>query len=87
MGRSFREHGLEIVSKGLITVTNVLDLRTNYNGGYGVFLDNKSSGGTAGVTINAGSGKGNEFQGNRLSGLVIHTKGAALTNIYAANNG
>ena len=33
-------------------------------------------------------GKGNEFQGNRLSGLVIRTNGpATLTNLYAINNG
>ena len=77
--------GLKIESKGLITLTNI---RANDNGGNGVYLDNKISGGTAGVTINAGTGKGNEFQGNRLSGLVIRTNGAVTaTNLYSANNG
>ena len=81
----FGGEGLNILSKGQITLMNI---RSNGNGGYGVYLDNKSTGGTAGVTINAGTGKGNEFQGNRLSGLEIHTNGAALlTNLYSANNG
>ena len=76
--------GLKINSKGLITLLNI---RANNNGGYGIYLDNKTWA-TAGVTINAGTGKGNEFQGNRLSGLVISTNGAAnLTNLYASNNG
>ncbi len=81
----FGYDGLNILSKGLITLLNV---RANHNGGNGVYLDNKTTNGTAGVTINAGTGNGNEFQGNRLSGLVIHTNGpAALTNLYSANNG
>ena len=45
---AFGNDGLNILSKGLITLLNI---RANYNGGYGVFLDNKTSGGTAGVTI------------------------------------
>ncbi|NTW08043.1 MAG: hypothetical protein HGA28_00545 [Anaerolineaceae bacterium] len=81
----FGGDGLKILSKGQITLMNI---RANGNGGYGVYLDNKSTSGTAGVTINAGTSKGNEFQGNRLSGLEIRTNGAAsLTNLYAANNG
>ena len=76
---------MKISSKGAITLTNI---RANDNGGVGTLLDNKLAGGTAGVTINAGSGKGNEFQGNKLGGLIVHSNGAVtLTNIYSANNG
>jgi hypothetical protein len=82
---AFGEAGLKISSKGAITLTNI---RANDNGGVGALLDNKLAGGTAGVTINAGSGKGNEFQGNKLGGLIVHSNGAVtLTNIYSANNG
>ena len=76
------EHGLEIISKGLITVTNVV---ANGNDGYGVSL--KNTNGSAGVTINATAGRGNEFQNNFNDGLHIETTGAVtLTNIYSANN-
>jgi hypothetical protein len=81
----FGDDGLNITSKGQITLLNI---RANYNGGYGVYLNNQITGATAGVTINAGTGRGNEFQGNRLSGLVVRTNGpAVLTNLYSANNG
>ena len=76
------EHGLEIISKGLITVTNVV---ANGNDGYGVSLKNIA--GSAGVTIGATTGKGNEFQNNYNDGLHIETNGAVtLTNIFSANN-
>jgi putative surface-exposed virulence protein len=82
---AFGFDGLKINSKGLITLLNI---RANNNGGYGIYLDNKTWGGTAGVTINAATGKGNEFQGNRLTGLAIRTNGpVTATNLYAANNG
>ena len=82
---AFGEAGLKISSKGAITLMNIL---ANDNGGVGALLDNKLAGGTAGVTINAGSGKGNEFQGNKLGGLIVHSNGAVtITNIYSANNG
>ena len=76
------EDGLRILSKGLITLSNV---SSNNNDGYGATLTNTA--GIAGVTINATTGKGNEFQWNSLDGLRILTNGAvALTNIYASNN-
>ena len=76
--------GLKVLSKGLITLTNI---QANNNGGEGVYLDNKTSGGVAGITINASVGKGNQFQGNKFSGLYILTNGAvSLTNIYSVNN-
>jgi hypothetical protein len=84
-GSSGGGDGLNIISKGLITLTN---FRGGDNKGYGVYLDNTISGSTAGVKINAGNGKGNGFNGNELDGLVIRTNGAVtLTNLYAVNNG
>ena len=71
------------MAKGLITVTN---LSANRNGGVGANLNNKIPR-NRGVTINAASGKGNEFQWNGSDGLRIETNGAVtLTNIYASNN-
>ncbi len=76
------EDGLRILSKGLITLSNV---SSNNNDGYGATLTNTA--GTAGVTINATTGKGNEFQWNSLDGLRVLTNGAvALTNVYSSNN-
>ena len=50
---TFGESGLKISSKGVITLMNI---RANNNGGIGVLLDNKLAGGTAGISINAGTG-------------------------------
>ena len=51
-------------------------------------IDNFWAGSTAGVTINAASGKGNEFQWNENAGLKIRTNGAVtITNVFANDNG
>jgi hypothetical protein len=84
-GSSGGGDGLNIISKGLITLTN---FRGGDNKGYGVYLDNTTSSSTAGVKINAANGKGNGFNDNEFDGLVIRTNGAVtLTNLYAVNNG
>ena len=57
---AFGFDGLMVLSKGLITLLNI---GANKNGGYGVYLDNKMSGGTAGVTINAGRAKAMSSRG------------------------
>ena len=78
------EDGLYIESKGVVTLTNIA---AEDNDGYGVYIDNDKEGATAGVTINAGAGQGNAFQGNHLDGLNIMSMGpVTLTNIYASNN-
>jgi hypothetical protein len=76
------EDGIRIFSKGLITLSNI---SANGNDGYGAYLNNLA--GSAGVTVNATTGKGNEFQWNFKDGLRIRTNGAVtLTNIYGSNN-
>ena len=76
--------GLDLYSKGQITLTNI---RANNNSWDGLYLDNKSSSGTAGITIIAGPGKGNEMKGNKGNGLYLLSNGPViLTNLYAANN-
>ena len=79
------EDGLKILSKGLVTLANI---RANGNDGFGATIDNFYAGSTAGVTINAATGKGNEFQWNQNGGLKIRTNGAVtITNVFANDNG
>ncbi len=80
------ENGLEINSKGAITLTNIMAMDNN---GIGVYLNNKVMGTTAGVTINPGSAMGyGYFVYNADDGLVIRTNGAVtLANINATENG
>ena len=80
------ENGLEITSKGAITLTNIVAMD---NSGTGVILNNQIAGATAGVTINPGSGTPAAFfVYNGDDGLFIRTNGAVtLTNINATENG
>ncbi len=79
------ESGLIVISKGMITLLNVVAFD---NDGYGAYLNNQVAGTTAGITINAGTGKGNSFISNRDDGLIIRSNGAVtLTNINATGNG
>ncbi len=80
------ENGLEINSKGAITLTNIVAMD---NSGTGVILNNQIAGTTAGVTINTGSGTPAAFfVYNGDDGLFIRTNGAVtLTNINATENG
>ncbi|NTW08114.1 MAG: hypothetical protein HGA28_00920 [Anaerolineaceae bacterium] len=79
------DDGLKILSKGLVTLVNI---NANDNHGYGATIDNWISGATAGVTLNAPTGKGNEFQWNANSGLRIRTSGpVTITNVFANDNG
>ncbi len=76
------EDGLVVISKGAITLLNV---SSTENFGTGAVLNNMA--GTAGVTINAGTNRGNYFLWNAEDGLFIQTNGAVLlTNINASGN-
>jgi hypothetical protein len=71
--------GIEVYSKGVITLTNGTALENT--GDEGVFLENNYTGSTAGVTL-----KTVTANGNNNSGMLILTNGAVTLNNITANN-
>jgi putative surface-exposed virulence protein len=65
--------GLDVVSRGLITLSSVNISYNNTSGSYGASLVN--IGGTAGVTITGTNTDRNYFDYNFNTGLYIHTNG------------
>jgi hypothetical protein len=79
------EYGLDVQSKGAITLLNV---NANGNYGDGATLTNNYTGAAAPVTINAVAGKSNSFSYNGLTGLEVNSRGAiTTTNLDADVNG
>ena len=85
-------HGLEVFSKGSITL-NTVD--ASKNGGYGVYLDNciedlvitGQCNGSGNVTITAPKNYTNWFSYNGYDGLLVLSKGnISLTNVSAEYN-
>lgn len=76
--------GLQVLSKGVITLTNV---SANGNYGFGAHLNNQGFGTIGPVNITAGTGKVNEFSNNFGDGLQVYSDGTITTyNIIAAGN-
>jgi hypothetical protein len=81
---SHSSDGLDVYSKGTVTLNNVT---ANGNDGWGVYIYNAYTGATAGVNINATATTQNNFNGNYLIGLDVYTNGAVtITNITANSN-
>ncbi|MFN8410891.1 MAG: right-handed parallel beta-helix repeat-containing protein [Anaerolineales bacterium] len=77
------DYGLQIASKGLVTITNVT---ANSNGGVGISVDNTP--GVLGVTLTSTVVDAYTFNNNGQEGIKIHSRGAiVLNNIIANNNG
>jgi hypothetical protein len=78
-------NGLEVDSKGLITLNNV-DSSNNILSGYGAYLHNNYFGSTAGVSLLSTYGI-NTFNGNHNNGLQIDSNGpVSISKITASNN-
>ena len=74
--------GLDVYSKGAITLNNVKAASNKYNGAW---LENDFTGTISGITVTATSL--NQFNSNGNDGLDVYSKGAiALTNVYAIGN-
>ncbi|MFN8410892.1 MAG: right-handed parallel beta-helix repeat-containing protein [Anaerolineales bacterium] len=75
-----KQNGLDVNSRGAITVSNLI---ANNNNDYGAYFDN-DTGGSAGITITGFS----TTLSNTTSGLVTRSSGAInLTKVTADNNG
>ena len=74
--------GLDVYSKGAITLNNVKAANNKYSGAW---LENDFTGTVSGITVTATSL--NQFNSNGNDGLDVYSKGAiALTNVYAIGN-
>jgi hypothetical protein len=85
--------GLKVLSRGSI---KVMDFHANENGqtatpgsGYGVELSNDYAGSTGTITVGTTrAGWRNEMRDNRLSGLLVRSRGmVTLVNMDASGNG
>jgi hypothetical protein len=77
--------GLDIASKGAITVNNV---KASDNGGFGALLSNQLTGAVGGVNVNNASTYNPEFSRNGLDGLRIESNGAVtIKDLDAMGNG
>ncbi|MCA2000736.1 MAG: hypothetical protein LDL51_02600 [Chloroflexi bacterium] len=78
-------HGLEVHSKGVITVNNV---QANGNSGNGALLDNQETGATGGVNVRNTSAYYPEFSSNQQDGLAVFSNGSILVmDLDAYQNG
>ena len=76
--------GIEVYSKGNITLTNIA---TNWNWRDGALIKNDYPGAIGRVTILSTLGKENTFNGNNGAGLTIWSNGAvAFKNVRSENN-
>jgi hypothetical protein len=81
---SMNHYGLDVSSRGIITLTNIAAVG-NY--GRGAYLANLVSGSTAAVNLLATAGMGNTFCDNNGTGLEIVSNGAVtVNNIIAYRN-
>jgi hypothetical protein len=77
--------GLDIASKGAITINNVI---THDNGGYGALLNNQLLGAVGAINVNNTSTYWPEFARNGLNGLLILSNGAVtVKDLDAYENG
>ncbi|MCL5428630.1 MAG: hypothetical protein M1347_02350, partial [Chloroflexi bacterium] len=77
--------GLDISSKGSITINNVI---ASDNGGFGAYLDNQWPGAVGAVNVNNTPTYWPEFSGNGMDGLTIYSNGAVtVKDLDAYDNG
>jgi hypothetical protein len=79
-----RDGGLIVYSDGLISVSNITANNNGPSTVSGAYLDNASSGNTAGITVTGV----NIFNNNAWYGLNIHSRGPiSVSSVTANNNG
>ena len=80
------QYGINLYSRGLVTLTNVNAHDQTTSGYDGVYID--TTAGTGGVIVKATAGKSNVFSNNDQIGLHISTYGSvAISDIYSFYNG